>query len=284
MSKVIELAGPLAPVSFRTQGLQPPSDLYVDANDALFITSYNAASGLRLDVRAILLRTDGVAVPIELRHVPNTDRTSKTDVFPLTQGFLLSCSVFLGAGSSKRGQTYIQVGVARGFQSSRVTHRLLLQGYTATTVTQTWPGSAVEHPLDGPGYARDLTGTNPAAGVEISETVPTGARWRLHGIKANLITDATVANRRPILLVAVSSVNVIASQQPQTIAASLNRDVFWSPGLSWETGIAGIDLVAGLPLNVPLLAGWVISTTTVSLQAGDNWGAPEMIVEEWIEP
>ena len=50
--------------------------------------------------------------------------------------------------------------------------------------------------LDGPGTIQSITGTDPSAGNEISQTVPANTIWRLWGMYATLVTDAGVADRR----------------------------------------------------------------------------------------
>jgi hypothetical protein len=71
----------------------------------------------------------------------------------------------------------------------------LLQGPVSSLQRIAWPGSLLLSSLDVAGILRSITGTDPAAGAEISETVPTGARWRLRALAATLVTSATVANR-----------------------------------------------------------------------------------------
>jgi hypothetical protein len=60
--------------------------------------------------------------------------------------------------------------------------------------------------------------------------------------------------------------------------------------VTYSAGAYGIAPMAGLNSRywsgyqyLPLKAGWQIRTTTVNLQAGDNWGAPQLLVEEWLE-
>lgn len=278
------LPGRIVPAGFANQGLQPPSDLFVSGSDALVLTSYNSATGTSIHVRGILLRTDGVAVPFQFIQVPNADRSAKTTVIPLTEGFLLSAAVFLGSGSAKRGQCYVQLMVARGIETSQVLHRILTQGYVGTAINLTWPGNRLEQPTEGPGFMRAVTGTDRAAGVEILETVPTGARWSLHSMFAQLTTDATVANR--IVRLALSDgVNfIVVTPGPANQTASTSWSYNWFKGAVYFTSPSIQNQSVPMPIAAVLLAGYAIQTTTVNIVAGDNWGAPELFVEEWIEP
>src|SRR5437016_205250 len=99
-----EVLAPDAPagITFQRERVTPPSDLYMTRMDALFLTSYNSASAITVHLRYTLLRTDGeVIVGAIDTHVPNTDRTAKTTIQNLGEGFLLGLSVFLGSGSAK---------------------------------------------------------------------------------------------------------------------------------------------------------------------------------------
>lgn len=271
-------------VGFQPGQVQPPSDLYVDRDDTLFITSYNSATGVRIDLRGILLRSDGVAVPVEISQTPNTDRTAKTSIEALSRGFLLSMSVFLGAGSAKRGQCYVQVGIARGRQTSRFTHRIIAQGYVGTGVNICWPGDRLVHPLEGPGFIRSIVGTDPAAGAGWSETVPTGARWRMQTLKATLVTDATVANRRVGMSISDGAATYMRLMSEFDQTAGLTHLWHFMNGVaSSAAAITNIARVA-IPHDLILGAGFILNDNTSNRQAGDDWGAPTIIVEEWIEP
>lgn len=280
----VEVLSPPALPLFRREGLQPPSDLYVDRDDAIFLTSYNSATSITIHARGTILRPDGRVVPFQVEQSPATDRTATTTVQELGEGFLLSCSVFLGSGSAKRGQCYMQLGIARGLGAARFPHRILTQGYIGTAVNLTWPGNRLEQPTEGVGFNRAIVGTNPAANVEILETVPTGARWKFYALRAVLATDANVANRRPSVVIDDGTNIFAVTYHPLTAPASSSVSFDWAQGMRIATTVRSSDDITGLPIALTISGGYRIRTATENLQAGDDWAAPTYMVEEWIEP
>lgn len=275
----------IAAITFKSDGIQPPSDLYMTRDDALFVTSYNSASSLAVHVRYTMLRLDGVVVAGAIdTHVPNTDRTAKTTVQKLGEGFLLNASVFLGSGAARRGQCFVQVGVARGVDTSRFVHRIILQGYVGTAVNLAWPGNRLEQPTEGPGAIRSITGTDPAAGAQITEAVPTGARWRLLSFYALLATDANVANRQAAVTYDDGTNPLFHSPQAFLQTAGTSASYAWGIGMPIAVVIASAGPLAGLPTEVRLEAAFRVKTSIVNGQVGDNWAAPQYVVEEWIQP
>lgn len=281
----LRIPSPLEGVKFATVNLQPPSNVFTGPDDALFITTYGSANSVRIDVRARFLRADGIIIPKEMSNVPLTDRSAVTVVESLGEGWLLNASVFQGSGNAKRGQCYVVVGIARGTGAARFVHTILMQGYVGTGLNRAWPGDRLEQPMEGPGYLRGIPGTDPAPGAEISEVVPTGARWRLMSIGATLVTDATVQNRAPKLVIDIGSgspfwTSITAGAQ----AASNTYSYFYGAGMSFDSLNGNQTFIQGIPNNLYMSAAWRFKTSTVLLQAGDNWGAPLYFVEEWIEP
>lgn len=178
----------------------------------------------------------------------------------------------------RRGELYVRVGLWLG----GVPLGNLFSGYLETQRGLRWPPGNIEYPLQGPGLLRSVTGTNPAAGNEISETVPTNARWKLLGIAFQLVTDATAVTRY-VSLTFDDGATVFTRVAPQyNHGASVTRNYSFSigatPGPSWVAD----PIAAGLP-DIPLFQGYRIKTSTVNLQAGDDFGAPQLFVEEWLE-
>lgn len=122
-------------------------------------------------------------------------------------------------------------------------------------------------------------GDDPAAGAEVSITVPGRAVWRVLAFRAVLVTDATVTNRQVSLLVDNSETVFwqVAAGAVQT--ASLTVRYSAAPGIAGDAQVAGGVVVLPLP-PLTLLPGWRIRTSTVALQAGDDWGAPVLYVQE----
>ncbi len=135
---------------------------------------------------------------------------------------------------------------------------------------------------DGPGAIQSITGTDPAAGAEISETVPANTIWRLSVWRAVFVTDATSATRFPTLEITDGGI-FFRTRAHATQDASAT--VTYNNVLNgfWQTSINVSEHHNTLP-DVHLAAGAVIRTSTTLLEAGDNWGAPQYLVEAWHDP
>jgi hypothetical protein len=125
------------------------------------------------------------------------------------------------------------------------------------------------------------TGSDVAAGVAWTETVPAGKSWRVFAIRASLVTDATVSNRRVTVTATLASSIIFKSTDESVQAASVTHAYNIAP----QQGHAVANLDHYLPLPIcddwVLPAGTVIASVTDNLQAGDNWGVPVFFVEEF---
>ena len=121
------------------------------------------------------------------------------------------------------------------------------------------------------------------AGAEIEEAVPTNVRWRLLGLQATLVTDATVANRRPTVVITDDAdLDLFRFRGQADQAASLTMQHVFSPQ-QYLAGSDGARAHYVLPPDTFLPQGWKFKTVTANIAAGDNWGAPQIWVEEWLE-
>lgn len=262
--------------------IDAPSTLYVTREDQLFLRVQNAAAGVVLSLRARYLTPEGRMV--EARHdvTPSTDRAVSTSAFQIGEGYLFSVTVEASTGTPRRGQCFAQVGLVRGGERVSEPVAVLAAGYVTASAFVSWPPGDVRASTEGPGLIRSVTGTDPAANVEISETVPTDARWLLHGFRATLVTDATVANRRVHLIVDDGATILLDVVAPDVQAASLTRNYNGS-AFGYAVAAQDSELYLALPVPIPLPPGGRVRTNTTNRAAGDNWGAPQLLVEEWIE-
>ena len=137
----------------------------------------------------------------------------------------------------------------------------------------------IQHPH---GRIRSITGTDPAADTEILEAVSPRRRWRLLSLNFSLVTDANVADRYVYLYIKDPTNLLVALAPVNTQAADLTYTYYFT-----NLPAAEIKIVTNIyrplpPLTLP--AGYTIGTITSSRQAGDNYSAPQLLVEEWIDP
>jgi hypothetical protein len=246
------------------------------------VRSWNSLSGLVLTVVGRLLDADGKLSTFEFGHTPNTDRSKAESTYTLTAARLIDVAVTPKSGSPYRGHCYVTLGLARRTAPTTEYYQDLAKGYITAAGGLIWPGGPYLDSVEGPGLLRSVTGTNPAAGAEVSETVPTNARWRVRALRASLVTDATVATRTVNFIVDDGATTLLNFPGVTTQAASLTR-AYNVAEYGFQPSAVGTDIFFYIPFLVRLLQGWRIRTSTTNLQAGDDWGAPQMEVEEWIE-
>ena len=125
----------------------------------------------------------------------------------------------------------------------------------------------------------NITGTDPAAGADIIETVPANARWTLLFARATLVTDATVTNRTSNLAIDDGTTEIMRWPAPTSQTATNTWTWVWgNVGAVANQGSAGVAVLVQTPLILP--TGWRFRTSSTGIVAGDNWGAPTYVVQE----
>lgn len=228
---------------------------------------------------ALTLQVRGMSVNdlISHDHVTNSDRSVATTSHRLTD-----FPIFLrvnGSGTSiRRGDCYCKVTLqCAGFDVA-----ILCAGYITNDFFLSYPQGRLEQMSEGRGTIREVAGTNPAAAAEIAETVPTNAQWRIIAVSAVFVADANTGNRRPSLTFTTGG-NVLGRfLVAGNIVANETVRVTWASIGDAET-VASQGNLGHLPEFNMLDQGTVIDTLTNNLQAGDDWAAPTLWVEEWIQ-
>lgn len=132
------------------------------------------------------------------------------------------------------------------------------------------------------GRIRSITGTDPAAGAEISETVPDRLRWLIRGVYFTFTTSATVANRL-VHLIIDDGTNIIA-KICVVVAHAADTAKDYSFANYGSTQINPVDcFYLPIPL-LPLVAGYRIRTSTDLIEGDDDFSAPQLLIEEWTDP
>jgi hypothetical protein len=272
----IPILGTYPAERFATAGVQPASSLYVSAEDQLLVNCWNSVAGAVLILRWRIMRADGQIVTDSQNLVLTSARATNTQFFPVCEGFLLGVTVAVSGATPKRGQTFVQVGLARGTTSNPEQGALLISDYCTNLAFAGFPGGILRSPLEGPGVLRSITGTVPGAGAEISETVPTNARWAVRSFRYTLTASATVATRNS-QLVFDDGTNILLRQQPATNQAAGQVDIYNNVPNHTPVGVGGNDFFAVSPTWPMLAAGSRIRTFTANIQAGDQYTAPPIL-------
>ena len=249
-------------------------DYEARAHKQLQIESWSNAA------RTLLIRgaTDGG--PFAEQHTTNADRSRATDTFEL-HGRPTKLQISPSTAPVRRGECYVRATLLLDGEPVQ----RLSSGYLTDSKTLSGPPGVFESFTEGSGLRHLVTGTNPAAGAEISEAVPTNARWKIRGIFIQLTTDVTVIDRRVAVTFDDGANMYYLKASGGVHPASLTKNYHPTPGYNIDDAAfdAQGSIRIPLPPDVILSAGYRIRSVTANLQAGDNFGAPLLDVEEWIE-
>lgn len=132
-----------------------------------------------------------------------------------------------------------------------------------------YPSNNTLDQIPGGGQITQSTGFAPADGANASITITSGQIWRVHSVRFQLTTNATVANRRVHLVFegAVARQFECFSDIDQT--ASLTRVYFCAPYGALPDSTDDIKILVPIPDPIWMTSGTTIDTSTVNLQAGD---------------
>lgn len=255
---------------------------YVTNSDALRVAVASFSTSVVLVIRGRHLALDGKLTPFEYRLVPAVARVVNSTDFPLADGWLLNVSVRLSATGPALGQVFARVDVVRGVGTAALELATIAQGPVGFSQVLTWPGSPIRTTLDAPGYLRSITGTNPGAGVEVSETVPAGARWELLALAVTLVTSAAVANRFPSLTLDDGASVYAAVGVAAAIAASTTA-LITAGDIGGPLAATPLAFSISIPAGILLSATHRIRTSTTNLQGADDYSAPQYLVRETLE-
>jgi hypothetical protein len=280
-----ERAFPAASVPSAGAGLiTSPFQFYVGGEDNLRVRVWDGASGQTLVVGVRSVDSSGAVQVTNESIVLSGTYTAQTRILKLNPGAVLSVAAEVIGGLVQRGQCFVQVDLVRGYDGPLVTIGTLLQGYAGTFMGLAYPGSPIIGPLEGPGYVRIIDGALPAPGANIAEVAPPRAVAHLLAFSATL-TTSVVAGNRSVMLFLQDSATKIWWRAPSLYVQGPGLTV----GYSWQPGMTLDDRKPNTAVANPLpwphrLMGQAIRTAVVAGDVGDQWSAPQYVVEEWINP
>jgi len=177
------------------------------------------------------------------------------------------------------GETYVSISL--GINDNKISQ--LAAGYISGLQKLSWPNTNIQQKIGNSlGLIKTITTADPAAGAQISQTVPAGVIWKIKAIRARLITDATVANRSANFILTLPDGGIIKAMSSNAHAASTTIDYLAANYGTSGTSIPSGEYLLGLPADVYLPEGSTITTSITLGVAGDNWGAATIWVEEFI--
>lgn len=260
-----------------------PHALYVTGEDQLRLTVLNALAGVTVTIRGRCEDLSGRVVPFGSTLTPASDRTASQVTVRLGEGWLLNAHAFVSAAAPLTGQTFAILSLIRGEGTAALELATLAAGPITTVQRLSYPGSSVANSLENAGAIRAIGGATPAAGNDVAEVVPTGARWELLSFRATLTTSATVANRYPSMWLDDGTNEFFISNGGGPEAASDAEVHVWVQGVPISSAFLIGRALNPLPTGIRLGAGFRIRTQTNGLQATDQWSAVRYLVREWLE-
>lgn len=260
-----------------------PFQFYLNGSENLRVSGWNSLANATIVVRVRFVNDLGELNWQDYKLTPTTDRLLTTLDFPLGAGVVSNVVAFVQGAAPVIGQTFVQVAIVVGSGPAALLFGVLVQGYVTSQQALSFPGSPVQSSLDGGGYLRYVSGTTPPLGGEVSETVPTGARWELVSFIALFATSATVINRRPALRFLSSASTFLRLPTVADVAALGSIVLQWAQGIPLAASLDGVVYTTAIPSSMPLKAGDSFGTTTTNLQPGDDYVIPRYIVREWLE-
>ena len=122
----------------------------------------------------------------------------------------------------------------------------------------------------------------PAAGADIIDAVPNSVKWRLISAHFNFTTAVAAANRFVNIAFDDGVNSLFSAGAAFAQAASLNDDYYFYAGGAVQTTLAA-DITAPIPVDNRLVAGMRIRSSTLAIQAADQFAAAHYLIEEWID-
>lgn len=265
------------------QALMGPSPVFLTGEESLRVTSFGNAAGVTLQITGRVLRPDNTISPIQGLQTPNSNRTAKVNTFALSEGWLLGYEVRASAGTPASNAVWVLVELVRGDGSAAVAIQALGSDFVSANSPAIYPGGAMLDPLDGAGCLRSITGTTPAAGAEISETVPTAARWELLALRAQLVTSGVASTRQPRLVLDDGTSEYYRGANVDGIGAGTTCVYSWAQGGYGGTTPDAPVGAGPCPMNNRLGPGHRIKTLSTPLLGGDQWSGVQYLVREWFD-
>jgi hypothetical protein len=128
---------------------------------------------------------------------------------------------------------------------------------------------------------RVFRAVDPAVATDWTVSVPGSATWRVYGVRFDLVADANVANRTAQLVADDQTSEIYRIAFDATVTAGLTARFSAYAGGTRNALLNGAANV-GLPTDgLVLLPGYRLRLVSAGLQAGDQYSAVSLQVQEY---
>jgi len=165
--------------------------------------------------------------------------------------------------------------------------QLILHQYVTPMKPGAWPApNSIEDSEKWPGAIISEAGTNPAAGSEVSESVPTNALRNFRSIEVAVVASGDTANRRLHWKIKDGSLTLWDEEEKATAqTASQTRNYqFVQDGKDFDSDGTGRYGTRMPRIGENMTAAMKVVTVTTGIQSADDIGAPNLVYEELIRP
>lgn len=244
----------------------------VGPDDRLEVTIINGDAADTITLTYVIHRKDG----LHIENVPiacasnSLGGAATTFSTPMTDGFLVGAS-FRSAASHQLGTVYCRLLLARYINATTTQpYAILIRDFVAFQYQPTWP------PINDRGYGpsrevvKNLILTVPAVGVDVNYTVPAFQRFTIVGIRVQITTDATVANRYIIFAISQNGAEILHLNSAIPTPAGTTKDYFFLAGYPRTDNFIPAQVIEPLPTGIVVASSALITTGVSGLQAGDQ--------------
>jgi hypothetical protein len=261
----------------RTLGRTP---YYCDPDTQLQFIFQGNVAGQSVSIFIRFQDLEGQHKNITLTPGVSGNRSSSLVTVQLGEGLLWGVTVIARTSLIDVGQLYARCTMALTAANPQ-TIATLFSGFCTSTQALSWPDVSAPN-NDRPGSWTSVQGTAPAAGSEISFTIPTGARWTILALNLTLTCSAVVGNRRMRVFYQIGGlipapIGTAFVQTANNIGNYIVAPNF--PNFSAPYTF-GTYIAVATPFAITMQGGDVISTATDNLDVGDQWLAPTILYRE----
>ncbi len=160
----------------------------------------------------------------------------------------------------------------------------LISGYIYISKSLSWPAINAGETDYKTGQPESYNGTDPAAGVEISEAVTANQIWKIRSIRFSLITAAVAATRVVHLVFVANAGPIFDCISPTSQIISETKTYSCYPTNAGAALADDNDIIIPIPSDIVLGPNQTIITQTTALNAGDNFSAPTIQYEKNFKP
>ena len=297
-------------VSFGFDKVGPPSTLYLQRDDVLILQAASTQNGevVRFTARFLLpyviqpgqpdtLPKGAIAQPVAglgtvvtvQRDVPaavaaNIFATQVT--LPLAEGYLLAIAATATVAQA-HGVTFARASLARRPIAPTIqvveSSQVLFADYVQGSGPVGWPGGRVVYSTENSGALVDSTLGNPAAGADWTFTFATLTRARVQNVNAQLVIANAGVARIIRVQVKDGGGNILwqsAAQQTGAINTTVQVSM---AGNNVTTTSDPTTLNIGLPSPLIVAGGWTLGTSTVGINAADQWSNIRVTQEQYVD-